>query len=65
MPPWIVEGWNPLGDQPARSDDQVFELLTAAVFQAALPPGRGAGALGGAGFDLAAVAAWPDERLPA
>jgi len=63
----IVDGWNPLGDRPPGNDDQVFELLTAAVFQARFRPGivkmrwpsirRGF-----AEFDLATVAAWPEEK---
>jgi len=66
--PHVVQGWNPLGDQPARSDAQIFELLTAAVFQARFRPDlvrarwpsiRAAFA----GFDLATVATWPDERV--
>lgn len=65
--PIIVEGWNPLGDRPAVSDDQVFELLTAAVFQARFRPAvvrarwpeiRRAFAA----FDLDAVATWPDAK---
>jgi len=69
MSRWIVEGWNPLGDQPAQSDDQIFELLAAAVFQARFRPAVvqarwPAIRRAFAGFDLAAVAAWPDERLP-
>ncbi|SEI40554.1 Methyladenine glycosylase [Frateuria terrea] len=68
MLPWIVEGWNPLDDQPARSDDQVFELLAAALFQARFRPAvvqarRAAIRRTFAGFDLAAVAAWPDEQI--
>ncbi|MGN2248171.1 DNA-3-methyladenine glycosylase I [Frateuria sp. GZRR35] len=64
----VVEGWNPLGGQPARSDDEIFELLTAAVFQARFRPAvvrarwpaiRHAFA----DFALATVAAWPDDRL--
>lgn len=67
MTPPIVDGWNPLGEQPT-SDDQVFELLTAAVFQARFRPAvvrarwpciRQAFA----DFRLATVATWPDERL--
>lgn len=68
MTPPIVEGWNPLGDRPVESDDQIFELLAAAVFQARFRPAvvrsrwpaiRHAFA----DFDLSAVAGWPDERL--
>lgn len=64
----VVEGWNPLGDRPAASDDDVFEVLTAAVFQARFRPAvvrarwpciRQAFA----DFDLAVVARWPDPRL--
>jgi DNA-3-methyladenine glycosylase I len=64
----VVEGWNPLGGRPAASDDEVFEVLTAAVFQARFRPAvvrarwpciRQAFAQ----FDLAVVARWPDLRL--
>lgn len=67
MADWIVPGWNPLGAPPA-TDDQVFELLTAAVFQARFLPAiverrwpqiRQAFAA----FDLGVVASWPDEEL--
>lgn len=60
-----VPGWNPLM-HPASSDDEVFELLAAAVFQARFRPDvvrqrwpaiREAFA----GFHLATVAAWPDQ----
>ena len=69
MTPLIVEGWNPLGDQPATSDDQVFELLTAAVFQARFRPAVvrarwPAIRRGFADFDLGTVAAWPDAKVP-
>src|SRR5690349_498467 len=64
----IVEGWNPLGGQPARSDDEIFELLTAAVFQARFRPAVvrarwPAIRRAFADFALATVAAWPDDRL--
>ena len=36
--PFVVPGWNPLGDAPARTDAAIFELLTAAVFQARFRP---------------------------
>jgi DNA-3-methyladenine glycosylase I len=64
----VVQGWNPLGGRPAASDDEVFEVLTAAVFQARFRPAvvrarwpciRQAFAQ----FDLAVVARWPDLRL--
>ena len=69
MTPLIVEGWNPLGDQPATSDDQVFELLTAAVFQARFRPAVvrarwPAIRRGFADFDLDTIAAWPDAKVP-
>jgi DNA-3-methyladenine glycosylase I len=69
MSGWTVEGRYPLGDQPARRDDQVFELLTAAVFQARFRPAVvrarwPAIRRAFAGLDLAAVSAWPDDRLP-
>jgi len=68
MTPPIVEGWNPLGDRPAACDEEVFELLTAAVFQARFRPAVvqarwPAIRRSFAGFDLATVAAWPDDRL--
>lgn len=64
----VVEGWNPLGGQPARSDDEIFELLTAAVFQARFRPAVvrarwPAIRQAFAGFALAAVAAWPEACL--
>ncbi|MBP1475182.1 DNA-3-methyladenine glycosylase I [Frateuria sp. MAH-13] len=64
----VVEGWNPLGGRPARSDDEIFELLTAAVFQARFRPAVvrarwPAIRQAFAGFALAAVAAWPDACL--
>jgi len=64
----VVEGWNPLGSEPARSDDEIFELLTAAVFQARFRPAVvrarwPAIRRAFADFALATVAAWPDERL--
>lgn len=68
MTPRIIDGWNPLGGQQATSDDQVFELLTAAVFQARFRPAVvrmrwPAIRRAFAGFDLATVATWPDDRL--
>lgn len=64
----VVEGWNPLGGRPAASDDEIFELLTAAVFQARFRPTVVQARWpcirkGFAHFDLAAVALWPDLRL--
>lgn len=66
--PWIVEGWNPLGGRPPADDDEVFELLTAAVFQARFRPAVvrdrwPAIRRGFAQFDLATVAGWPEEKL--
>jgi 3-methyladenine DNA glycosylase Tag len=63
----VVEGWNPLGDRPAASDEEVFELLAAAVFQARFRPDVvrarwPAIRRAFAGFALATVAAWPDDR---
>lgn len=68
MTPSIVDGWNPLGGEPPADDNQVFELLTAAVFQARFRPDvvrvrwpsirRGF-----ADFDLQTVAGWSDETL--
>ena len=64
----VVEGWNPLGGERATSDDQIFELLTAAVFQARFRPAVVCARWPAirrafAGFELAKVAAWPDDRL--
>lgn len=67
MTPHIVTGWNPLaGDFPSH-DDQVFELLTAAVFQARFRPDvvrtRWPKIRDGfAHFELEVVASWPDEK---
>jgi 3-methyladenine DNA glycosylase Tag len=68
MAPPIVDGWNPLGGQLPAGDDQVFELMTAAVFQARFRPAVvrarwPAIRRGFADFELAKVAAWPDEKL--
>jgi DNA-3-methyladenine glycosylase I len=68
MTPLVVEGWNPLGARPAACDEEVFELLTAAVFQARFRPDVVRARWpcirqGFADFDLAAVAGWPDERV--
>lgn len=65
--PRIVPGWNPL-THPASSDDEVFELLSAAVFQARFSPEVvrqrwPAICQTFFGFDLARIAAWPDERV--
>lgn len=70
MTPRMVAGWNPLGDRPATSDDQIFELLTAAVFQARFRPAVvqarwPAIRQGFADFELQVVAHWPDEKLAA
>lgn len=64
----IVDGWNPLGDESPANDNQVFELLTAAVFQARFRPDVVKARwpsirCGFAGFDLETVAAWPEEKL--
>jgi 3-methyladenine DNA glycosylase Tag len=68
MTSYIVEGWDPLDGRRPVDDDQVFELLTAAVFQARFRPdvvrGRWPNIRHGfANFDLETVAAWPDEKL--
>jgi DNA-3-methyladenine glycosylase I len=68
MTPTVIAGWNPLGGRPPAGDDDVFELLTAAVFQARFRPAVVRArwpAIGRAfaGFDLHAVAAWPDGKL--
>lgn len=64
-----VRGWCPL-ERPARSDDEIFEALTAAVFQARFRPDvvrarwpaiRAAFA----GFSLREVAGWTDEKVEA
>lgn len=70
MTAWIVDGWNPLDGQPPASDDEVFELLTAAVFQARFRPAVvrdrwPAIRRGFAGFDVEAVARWPDDKVAA
>jgi DNA-3-methyladenine glycosylase I len=64
----VVDGWNPLGERPAAGDDELFELLAAAVFQARFRPAVVRARWPGirrafADFHLATVAAWPDERL--
>lgn len=68
MTPRIVQGWNPLGRRRPTTDDQLFELLTATVFQARFRPDivqqrwpsiRRAFA----GFQLETVARWEDERV--
>jgi 3-methyladenine DNA glycosylase Tag len=64
----VVEGWNPLAGRPAATDDDVFELLTAAVFQARFRPAVVRARWpcirqGFAHFDLAVVALWPDQRV--
>jgi DNA-3-methyladenine glycosylase I len=64
----VVEGWNPLGGRPAASDDEIFEVLTAAVFQARFRPAVVRARWpcirqGFAQFDLGVVARWPDLRL--
>ena len=64
----VVEGWNPLAGRAPCNDDEVFELFAAAVFQARFRPAivqarwpfvRRAFAR----FDLATVAAWPDQSV--
>lgn len=62
----IVEGWNPLDDRLPVDDNEVFELLTAAVFQARFRPDIVKGRWPSirrafAYFDLDAVAAWPED----
>lgn len=62
-----AEGFNPLGGRAAATDDEIFELLTAAVFQARfrsevvakhwLPIRRAF-----ADFRLDVVARWSDEK---
>lgn len=68
MERWVVPGWNPLEGRQARTDDEHFELLAAAVFQARFRPAivrerwpsiRAAFAC----FDLEEVASWPDDRV--
>lgn len=70
MPQWIVPGWNPLGGRPPANDDEVFELLVAAVFQARFNPTIVASrwpALRAAfaDFRLEIVARWADEEWEA
>lgn len=62
-----MRGWCPL-DGPARSDDELFEALTAAVFQARFSPEvvrRRWPAIrrAFADFSLAEVARWDDARV--
>lgn len=63
-----LHAFDPLGGRPASSDDEVFELLTAAVFQARFrsdvvarrwPEIRRAFA----GFHLDVVATWDDDKV--
>ena len=68
MTVFIVEGWNPLEGRPPEYDNQVFELLAAAVFQARFRPDVVRARWprirqGFADFDVDEVAAWPDEKL--
>lgn len=65
--PREVSGWCPLEGRPARSDDEIFEVLSAAVFQARFRPDVVQArwpALREAfdGFSLREVAGWADER---
>ncbi len=64
----IVDGWNPLGGKPPVDDNQIFEVLTAAVFQARFRPDVVRARWpsidrGFASFDVQTVAGWPDEKL--
>lgn len=64
---WALSGWNPLMN-PASSDDEAFELLSAAVFEARFRPGvvrqRWAAIREAfAGFHLDTVATWPDQSV--
>jgi len=69
--PHVVDGWYPLGEPRARTDDEVFEALAAAVFQARFRPAVvrtrwPAIRRAFAEFRLREVARWPDseaERL--
>lgn len=68
MTPFIVEGWNPLEGNIPRSDDDFFELLTAAVFQARFRPDIVRQRWPGIRtaffeFDLNRVADWSDDRV--
>ncbi len=63
-----LHSFNPLGGEPVSSDDQAFELLTAAVFQARFRSDVVARRWPGirrafAGFRLAVVATWGDEKV--
>ena len=65
--PSVVPGWNPLGGARPATDDEVFELLTAAVFQARFRPAiveqRWPAIRHAFGdFDLRAAASWPDVK---
>ncbi len=64
----VIQGWNPLGGAKVASDDEVFELLTAAVFQARFRPDVVRSRWPGirrafAEFRLETVAMWGDEKL--
>lgn len=64
----VVPGWNPLGARSPAGDDEVLELLAAAVLQARFRPEIvrarwPAIRRAFAGFALATVAAWPDEQV--
>ncbi len=62
-----IPGWNPLADRPVERDDDVLELLAAAVFQARFRPDVvrqrwPAIRRAFAGFRLDVVSRWPDEK---
>ncbi|HEV2623303.1 MAG TPA: DNA-3-methyladenine glycosylase I [Frateuria sp.] len=64
----VVEGWSPLGGRPAASDEEIFEVLTAAVFQARFRPAVVRACWpcirqGFAPFAPGVMARWPDLRL--
>src|SRR5690606_17346728 len=63
----LVDGWNPLENRLPVHDDEVFELLTAAVFQARFRPDVVRARWpkirrGFADFDLETVSRWPDDK---
>jgi 3-methyladenine DNA glycosylase Tag len=64
--PRVVPGWCPFAERPPVTDDEVFEALAAATFQARFRPDvvRARWPLiraAFADFSLPEVAAWPDD----
>lgn len=63
-----ADPWSPFGGRPVASDDEIFELLTASVFQARFRPAIVALRWPSirrafADFRLDVVASWKDEKL--